>query len=639
MPEMHISEHKPVGIFIPLLHSSGMNKFLADLCGGLAAHGFKTLIFSSYSDFYHGDKNDEGELYVMKLGMKASLSAMIIFGELIKDDKVTAMIAESGIRQDIPVFTIDHEYEGAVNIRYGYGETFRKIVDHVIEVHGAKDLRMISGMRGNPFSTERNEAFLRSLEAHGLPFSEKYIYYGDFWEVPARQAVSQIVSDCGGRLPDAIICANDVMAIAASTELEKHGIHVPDGVIVTGFDGLDRAANNLPSITTAEPDHKSACRFITDAVINAEKGIMPTPQTKTFGFDIRCEQSCGCKHSSNAMAGVINAELNESIAGDRVFRMGMDHMVLNNVDGRDIISALKGCEHHIGGVTFRGMELYLDPTIFGNPNGLTCHKALAARTLPESSNYSVPFTEADEHALCTKLMYDASDTILFVPIHKQEVVYGYAAAQHNCINVKIAERLYDCIAHMNMMLTSIEAATKLSATVKQLDKMYIRDPLTALLNRRGFRRELPSLIESATAEGRRIALISVDMDGLKYINDSFGHSEGDHAIAALAGLLTELADGGICARFGGDEYIAAAAVDGDSVPDYTARLTEMLNKLNDVSGKPYRINASIGVEIADPEELTDRLEEIIKLADDKMYRRKRLSKLSRGFHVKLNDEN
>ncbi len=96
------------------------------------------------------------------------------------------------------------------------------------------------------------------------------------------------------------------------------------------------------------------------------------------------------------------------------------------------------------------------------------------------------------------------------------------------------DRLADFVVHLNMLLSSIENAAKLNEVVKALNDMYIRDPLTNLLNRRGFDREIPAVIMRAEKENKKLLLLSVDLDGLKFINDSFGHNEGDFAIYTVA---------------------------------------------------------------------------------------------------------
>jgi diguanylate cyclase (GGDEF)-like protein len=186
---------------------------------------------------------------------------------------------------------------------------------------------------------------------------------------------------------------------------------------------------------------------------------------------------------------------------------------------------------------------------------------------------------------------------------------------------------------MNMLLLSIENASKLKDTVNALNNMYIRDPLTNLLNRRGFYREIDMLIFDATQKKKDILIVSVDLDGLKYINDNFGHSEGDYAIVSIANLLSSItSDSGLCARFGGDEYLAAI-VDSKNIEDFEKLFKDGMKTINEKSNKPYRINASFGLEFISPTQAQESLQDAIRRADDKMFKNKKKSKYSRNMHM------
>jgi diguanylate cyclase (GGDEF)-like protein len=254
---------------------------------------------------------------------------------------------------------------------------------------------------------------------------------------------------------------------------------------------------------------------------------------------------------------------------------------------------------------------------------------LAAYVIHDTSEYHYPFSEFDMSRLYSEEIFKDSSSLLFVPLHCQDRVYGYVVADYSYLNLAAGERLFDFIVHMNMLLLNIENAAKLKKTLNVLNDMYIRDPLTNLLNRRGFYRDVDSVILKAKSVESDIMIVSVDLDGLKYINDTFGHSEGDYAIRAIADVLKEVtADHGICARFGGDEYLAAIVGNTDE-NDFKARFLKKITELNENSNKQYPIMASIGIVIITAESALTSLQEAIKNADDKMFAHKKKSKYSR----------
>ena len=80
---------------------------------------------------------------------------------------------------------------------------------------------------------------------------------------------------------------------------------------------------------------------------------------------------------------------------------------------------------------------------------------------------------------------------------------------------------------------------KLRAVNAELDRLYIHDHMTGLLNRRGFYREFNAQVAKRIGQKVSVIFISVDLDGLKTINDTFGHLEGDNAIIAVSDALQE----------------------------------------------------------------------------------------------------
>ena len=99
------------------------------------------------------------------------------------------------------------------------------MVRNMIEVHHLTKLHFMAGMKNNAFSDHRLEVFKQVLKENGLPFNDSMVSYGDFWSGPAEEATEKLVAS--GKLPEAIICANDKMAIAVCGVLNRHGIKIP----------------------------------------------------------------------------------------------------------------------------------------------------------------------------------------------------------------------------------------------------------------------------------------------------------------------------------------------------------------------------------------------------------------------------
>jgi diguanylate cyclase (GGDEF)-like protein len=163
---------------------------------------------------------------------------------------------------------------------------------------------------------------------------------------------------------------------------------------------------------------------------------------------------------------------------------------------------------------------------------------------------------------------------------------------------------------------------RLEARVATLDGLAHQDSLIAIPNRRGFMRELDRLIARVQRYEGTAAMLFVDLDGLKMINDSFGHRAGDEALIEVAGLLAKgIRRSDVVARIGGDEFgILLERADESSAEETAARLTNLIGDCefsHDGDALPLRV--AIGIAMI---EAGDTAEQVMARADAEMYRRK-----------------
>ena len=163
---------------------------------------------------------------------------------------------------------------------------------------------------------------------------------------------------------------------------------------------------------------------------------------------------------------------------------------------------------------------------------------------------------------------------------------------------------------------------RLERQVGELDQLAHHDPLVPLANRRGFEKQLAALIDRLERYGDAGALLFIDVDGLKVVNDSFGHDAGDAALIHVAELLV----GGVrqsdtVARFGGDEFaVLLERVDLDQATETAARLTDRIAGTSFThEGLAIPLSAAIGIaEIR----AGDTPEAVLARADRAMYEQK-----------------
>jgi diguanylate cyclase (GGDEF)-like protein len=155
-------------------------------------------------------------------------------------------------------------------------------------------------------------------------------------------------------------------------------------------------------------------------------------------------------------------------------------------------------------------------------------------------------------------------------------------------------------------------------TIRELSLV---DDLTGLRNRRGFLVLGELQLSLAQRLGRTVMLYFADVDGLKQINDTLGHEEGDRALTDIAEILrATFRETDIIARLGGDEFVVLAleAQDVDTATS-VARFEEHVSQYNRSARRPYRLAASMGVAQREPGS-GESLAELLHRADTEMYR-------------------
>jgi LacI family repressor for deo operon, udp, cdd, tsx, nupC, and nupG len=137
------------------------------------------------------------------------------------------------------------------SIRVDNIEATKSIVDHLVAL-GHRHIGVISGLRDNPHSIDRLKGYKKGLEQAGLPFRPEWVMEGDFTLWSGQAAATRFFSL--DKLPTAIVCMNDEMALGAIQTFKSRGLRVPEDISVTGFDDIPYAKYWDPALTTiAQP--------------------------------------------------------------------------------------------------------------------------------------------------------------------------------------------------------------------------------------------------------------------------------------------------------------------------------------------------------------------------------------------------
>ena len=211
--------------------------------------------------------------------------------------------------------------------------------------------------------------------------------------------------------------------------------------------------------------------------------------------------------------------------------------------------------------------------------------------------------------------------LVFTSLYHVDVPIGYACVFYSELTSGNYMKIPQNINALNNAFGGYRNLRYKNYLMNQIDEMYRIDTLTGLYNRRGFEREYNRLLEFKK-EGSRFTIVLADLDGLKYINDNFGHKEGDYAIHAVAQALVHVCpENSVFTRFGGDEMMAVCPYVLD-VAETKEKFSRYFADLNATANKEYVIEASTGIYITGADEILG-FEELIEKSDRLMYEEKK----------------
>jgi diguanylate cyclase (GGDEF)-like protein len=196
---------------------------------------------------------------------------------------------------------------------------------------------------------------------------------------------------------------------------------------------------------------------------------------------------------------------------------------------------------------------------------------------------------------------------------------AFRARGFRCIHSRVSDQTQDSVSEIEILRGKI---ARLEERVRQLDSLAHQDALLPVPNRRGFLRELEACIGRVSRYGESAAMLFVDIDGLKRINDSFGHQAGDRALIEVARSLTEGVRTSDCVgRLGGDEFgVLLVQADEESGGDTAARLAERIESAQfRYEGNRLDLGVAIGVTVIREGDTPDA---VIARADRAMYDKK-----------------
>lgn len=628
-----LNGRKTIGIILFDITGYYQQQLVHTLSKTASKHGYNLLTFSAFTIYGSDTKNAAGEYNILHLIPYEHLDALIVCHDTFNSDEAVdelwKLVTE---RCQAPIISIRKKVNGCYNILVEDTDAIPTFVRHFHDVHHFDRIAFMSGPYNHPDAIFRLEKYKEAMAELGLDCPEEYIFEGDFWKNCAADAANHFMNLTNR--PQAIVCANDYMALSLCKELTLQGHSVPQDVAISGFDDVRDARANVPPLTTCNvsiPDMAKKAMETIDTLLNGKEA----PACTFVPTKIIIRNSCGCESSTMkdlSLSRMYEVELMEQLINQNAHNTFVSISLENMTSAEDIGDYLR-----LEDVPGIARDFYLCLGIHGNGAYPQVKKKAPGFAKRSHSIYSLrdlnPIATSSfetKKLLPPEAIREEPMAVFFFPIHYLEYNFGYVAATSN------GEEAQDTLFHswLSLIGNTLENSrirAKNQALLEKLNMLYHEDFLTKLYNRRGFEQFSEEEFSEAKKHNIKTMTLSIDMDNLKYINDVYGHSHGDLALQTIADAMRQACSGcEICARIGGDEFaVFGYDYSEEKAKQYTENFLQYLKDFNADSNLPYCVNASFGYTISDPS-LSISRKQYMKVSDDLLYQNKRKRKEKYG---------
>ena len=609
------------------------NEFIEHVVSGIqkkaAEDGVDVFVFVTYCSAGDNERQNKCQLNIFHLpdpeGFDGAVMLTNTYNFPDEQERVCARFQRAGV----PMLSLEIEVPNMSCIKTENYKGVRDLATHLIEHHNAKKIIFVNGIEGNVENAIRRQALIDVLDEHGIKlFGE---FKCDFGFYTAFLTMNRYLDE-GKELPDAIVCANDNMALGINSSLNEHGLSAPKDVLLTGFDMSKDGQLCFPILATVS---RGWDKF-GETAYEKLKYQMSHPDerfTEEYQSFFVPSESCGCKASEEAVKNRFTAVTNNTFENLQksiidIFYQRIQIPLSLAEKKEDFLE--KGIKNS-NDVPQLGPDYCLctEPEFFEIDDeqyperirGYSSHMDILYE-LREGKR--LPLRTFDSKELYPGYSHKEgeSNLYIFVPMNYLNFIIGYIAMK-NAPKLLFNLDLGMFVNNMNAQLFSMRRHIFSERKNLELKKIYMTDALTGMYNRMGCQNVLYDYISSRKAENKKSILVFADIDRMKTINDVYGHLNGDFAIKATAETFKSCSpDGWLFGRYGGDEFIAVGPLpDSDDIGQFIKQLSESMNLEFKALNLAFTLHASIGYTVIEPgEDLT--IANYIDRADKNMYAEK-----------------
>ncbi len=591
-------------------------------------------IFNSSANWSDDISYNRGEYNIFRLPDLREFDGIVLDVNNIADTDVRDALVQRVRESGVPAVVIANWFEGLHTAAVDNYGAMEAVMEHLHEHHGCKSFWFVMGPEGNYENRRRLQAIEDYVGAHLIERVD--YYFGDFGCECGLRGFEELLSR--GELPEAIVCANDNIAVGVLAAAQKRGLTAPGDFLVTGFDDLDKSRYYDPRISTVSHVRErlgyTAMEMLAQIWQGSPVEEIRYTETRTIFWD-----SCGCKSDividlkehlkNNILYGIETEDFEKQLLKLKYSLTYCDTV-------QEMLNCISQC---VPSLRCDGLYLVTDRRLYrssGEVLGVEQASAFLAEDqfmvegYPEDMCFAFSYSrdgmgENGKQAMAGNRIFPMFDCeepgmdFLFLPLHFKEKCIGYFAIR-NAVYLMEKQFLFDIINALTTALENLYAKEKLKDINQVLTTLYNHDSMTMLYNRRDLDKLGNRFLKTQHEKGNTAYVVYFDLDRLKYINDKFGHKQGDFAIKTVAQMLQKhFPEDSLIFRLGGDEFLVLCG--GMSEAELNAAYEALQHSLCEVRERencPYELVVSYG-HVATAAGDGRTLAEYVHLADDKMY--------------------
>ena len=606
-----------------------LDEILSGIYQCCAANNADVYAFCCYGGWSEDPVYNMGEYNIFSLLNTEEYDGFIIVSRTISSFPVREGLRKRLQASGKPCVSIEHDMEGIHYVGIDNYEAMFHMVEHLIVHHKCRVLNYIGGPADDYENSERCRAFRDALIRYDISIDERRIAHFGYKYSDGTAAFSHF-RNMGFEKPDAVVCANDELAVGYCCEAGRNGLRAPGDFLITGFDNFRFAETFSPRLTTVDREKEQSgfhsCAVLFDLISGID--IPHRTMLKSHGI---FAQSCGCESTPTMLGQLTSDDVIENSLKNDALMLTMNRMK------KGLVKCDNFDDYYAYLLKYMPM---LDASAFyiltnQSEQRTVLHMDEPYRSRGYDTTMNVSFAYADGSRLSLTSAVQTSDILpvspasegfhlyLIAPLHFQDHCKGY------CITVDSLalfrqNAFYDWINGINLSMETVREKQILAMLNEKLNLLYMEDSLTGLYNRYGFSVKANDRFLADIESGDDTLIMFMDINSLKDINDTYGHEYGDLAIRTFASIIQSAAPRfSVAVRYGGDEFLIVCRCRDPHTPDsLKASIAKGLEAYNKASMNPFDISVSIGYVIAHPDG-GGTLEDYVKDADTLMYSEKK----------------